>query len=125
MSDAIILGLGRWMVPIPAIIWHRVVRSSARKASDTLRFMTPDHHRVRDFAVDRLFRMGTPLPPDEIARSLDLSPHRVGEILEDLERHLTFLFRGSGPAVTWAYPVTVERTPHHAIASTGEEAYSP
>ncbi len=125
MSDAILLGLGRWMVPIPAIVWRRVLRSSARKTSDTLRFMTPDHHRVRDFAVDRLFRMGAPLPPDEIARSLDLSPHRVAEILEDLERHLTFLFRGSGPAVTWAYPVTVERTPHQAIASTGEEAYSP
>lgn len=125
MSDAILLGLGRWMIPVPAMIWRRVVRANASKTPDTLRFMTPDHHRVRDFAVDRLFRTGTPLPPDEIARSLDLSLRRVGEVLDDLERHLTFLFRGSGPAVTWAYPVTVERTPHRAIASTGEEAYSP
>jgi len=125
MRDSILLGLGRWMIPIPGMVWHRVVRANASKTPDRLKFMTPDHHRVRDLAVDRLFRTGAALPPDEIARSLDLSPGRVGEILDDLERHLTFLFRRSGPEVTWAYPVTVEQTPHRAIASTGEEAYSP
>jgi len=125
MSDAILLGLGRWMVPIPGALWRRMVRANARQTPQTLRFMTPDHHRVRDFAVERLLRTGTPLPPDEIARVLALAPERVNEILDELERHLTFLFRRSGPEVTWAYPVTVEPTPHRARASTGEEAYSP
>ncbi|MFI5393981.1 MAG: hypothetical protein ACHQ9S_00485 [Candidatus Binatia bacterium] len=125
MSDSVFLGLGRWMIPIPGMVWRRVVRANASQISGTLRFMTADHHRLRDFAVDRLFRAGVPLSPDEIARSLNLSPRRVGEILDDLERHLTFLFRRSGPEVTWAYPVTVDETPHRAIASTGEEAYSP
>jgi len=27
--------------------------------------------------------------------------------------------------VTWAYPVTVDETPHHVRFSSGEEAYSP
>jgi hypothetical protein len=125
MRDSIFLGLARWMIPIPGMAWHRLVRANARKTPDRLQFMTPDHHRVRDLAVDRLFRTGMPLPPEEIARSLNLSPGRVAEILDDLERHLTFLFRRSGPEVTWAYPVTVDKTPHRAIASTGEEAYSP
>jgi hypothetical protein len=113
------------MLPIPRGIWHRALRATARKTADRLRFMTPDHHRVRDFAVDRLLRTGAPLPPDEIAQSLQLPANCVSEILDDLERHLTFLFRSSGHAVTWAYPVTVEQTPHRAMASTGEAAYSP
>ncbi len=125
MRDSIFLGVGRWMLPVPAMVWRRIVRAQASKIPGTLRFMTPDHHRVRDFAVEQLLRTGTPLPPDEIARSLGMSPSRVGEMLDDLERHLTFLFRRPGPNVTWAYPVTVEQTPHRAIASTGEEAYSP
>ena len=125
MRDSILLGLGPWMISIPGMVWRRVVRANARKVPNQLRFMTPEHHRVRDFAVDRLFRAGRPLHPDEIARSLDLSLSRVGEILDDLERHLTFLFRRSGPEVTWAYPVTVDQTAHRATASTGEEAYSP
>ncbi len=125
MSDSIFLGLGRWMIPIPRMIWHQAMRANARKIPDRLRFMTPEHHRVRDFTVERLLRTGTPLPPDEIAQSLQLPANRVSEILDDLERHLMFLFRSSGHAVTWAYPVTVEQTPHRAAASTGEAAYSP
>ncbi len=113
------------MIPVPGVVWRRLVHANARQTADRLRFMTPDHHRVRDFAVDRLLRAGTPLPPDEIARSLDLAPRRVGEILDDLERHLTFLCRRSGAEVSWVYPVTVEQTAHQAIASTGEQAYSP
>ncbi len=125
MTDSISLGLGRWMIPIPRMIWHRAMRANARKIPDQLRFMTPEHHQVRDFAVKRLLRTGTPLPPEEIAQSLQLPANRVGEILDDLERHLMFLFRTSGRTVTWAYPVTVEQTPHRATASTGEAAYSP
>ena len=125
MSDAIRLGLGHRMIPIPGVLWRRMVRANARQMPDRLRFMTPEHHRVRDFAVARLLHTGTPLSPDEIGQALELAPPRVGEILDDLERHLTFLFRRSGTDVTWAYPVTVDETPHRAVASTGEQAYSP
>jgi hypothetical protein len=87
--------------------------------------MSPDHHRVRDFVVLELPRARAPLAPEAIAEALDLPIGRVGSILEELERHLTFLVRNERGAVSWAYPVTVEETPHHAIFSTGEEAYSP
>ena len=125
MTDSILIGIGRRMIPVPGVLWRRMVRANARQMPDRLRFMTPEHHRVRDFAVERLLRSGTPLSPDEIAQSLALAPPRVGEILADLERHLTFLFRRSGPDVTWAYPVTVDETPHRAVASTGQQPYSP
>jgi hypothetical protein len=49
----------------------------------------------------------------------------VVTILDELEAHLTFVFRNEAGAVTWAYPVTVDETPHHATFSTGEEAWSP
>ncbi len=125
MRSAILLGLGRWMIPVPGVVWRRVMRANAGKSQSALRFMTPDHHRVRDLAVDRLFRTGVALSPEDIARSLNLSLPRVGEIVDDLERHLTFLYRSAGPDVTWAYPVTVDRTPHRAAAASGEQAYSP
>ncbi len=125
MADPIRLGLGRRMIPIPGWLWRRLVRVNASRTRRTLRFMSADHHRVRDLAVDYLFRTGVPLSPDEIARSLNLPPPRVNAIIEELERHLTFLYRSAGPDVTWAYPVTVDRTPHRAVAASGEQAYSP
>jgi len=125
MKDRLLLGLGRHMIPIPRVVWQKVVRASARKTGAGLAFMSEDHHRVRDFAVTELSRTGAPLPPESIAEALGLPLSRTTSILDELEKHLTFLFRNERGAVTWAYPVTVDETPHRARLSTGEEAYSP
>ncbi len=125
MRDRLLLGVGRYMLPIPRVVWQRLVASGVRKTPARLGFMSEDHHRVRDFAVTELPRTGAPLPPESFAEALDLDMERVGTILDDLEKHLTFVFRTDPRAVTWAYPVTVDETPHHASFSTGEEAYSP
>jgi hypothetical protein len=125
MKNSLLLGLGRYMIPIPRMVWERAVKAEARQTRASLGFMSEDHHRVRDFAVLELARAGVPLAPESIAEALDLALPRVVSILEELEAHLTFVFRGDQRMVTWAYPVTVDETPHHASFSTGEEAYSP
>jgi len=125
MSDRVLLGLGRRMIPIPPLVWQPLMRAAARKARAGLGFMSAQHHRVRDFVVTELSRAGAPLVPEVIAEKLELPLDRVAAILAELEKHLTFLVRNAAGAVTWAYPVTVEQTPHHATISTGEEAYSP
>ncbi len=125
MTDAMLLGLGRFMIPIPSKLWRRALRDRARKARASLAFMSEDHHRVRDFVVLELPRVGAPLPPARIAEALDLGVSRVVSILDELEKHLTFLFRNERGEVSWAYPVTVDETPHHAHFSSGEDAYSP
>ena len=84
--------------------------------------MSADHHRVRDFVVTELARRAAPLPPGLIAEKLELAADRVSVILDELEKHLTFLVRNAEGAVTWAFPVTVDETPHHATFTTGEEA---
>ena len=125
MTDRLLLGLGRYMIPIPRRVWQRFIKAKARKIRGGIRFMSEDHHKVRDFAVTELPRAGVPLPPESIAGELNLAVDRVRMILGELEKRLTFLFRNDEGAVTWAYPVTVDETPHHASFSTGEEAYSP
>jgi hypothetical protein len=119
MDNSILLGMGRHMLPIPPAIWQRQARSPAH-----LDFMSEDHHRVRNLAVVELPRAGEPLPPEFIARTLDLPRDRVVTILDDLERRMTFLFRNEQGAVVWAYPVTVEPTPHRITFDTGEQVYA-
>jgi hypothetical protein len=48
----------------------------------------------------------------------------VVSILDDLEARMTFLFRGERGVVTWAYPVTVDQTPHRVTFGTGERIYA-
>lgn len=125
MPNRILLGVGRRTVPIPKFLWRRLARAAGRRARTAVAFMTEDHHRVRDLAVLELARTGAALAPAVIAERLSLSSSRVGDILDELEKRLTFLYRSRGEEVTWAYPVTVETTPHHATFSAGEQAYSP
>ncbi|MCG6538425.1 MAG: hypothetical protein L7F78_27845, partial [Syntrophales bacterium LBB04] len=67
---------------------------------------------------------GKPLSPEFVANTLDLPIRRVKVILDDLEQHMTFLFRDKHGSVVWAYPVTVDTTPHHVTFNTGEELYA-
>jgi len=48
---------------------------------------------------------------------------RVKSILEELERKLFFLVRNEQGAVSWAYPMTVETTPHKLSLASGERLY--
>jgi hypothetical protein len=115
MDDRLLLGVWRTMVPVPKAVWQRVVKPDA-----DLAFMSADHHRVRDFVVRELPRTGAPIPPAAIAEQLDLPSDRLAAILDELEEGMTFLFRNDEGAVQWAYPVTVEDTPHRVTFSTGE-----
>jgi hypothetical protein len=117
MDDRILLGLGRRLLPIPPLIWRRVLR---HEGGADLSFMSPDHHRIRNHVVLELPRAGRPLTPEAVAAALDLPLDRTISMMDDLERHMTFLFRNEEGAVTWAYPVTVDETPHHITFSTGE-----
>lgn len=125
MNRNLLLGLGRFLMPIPRPIWTRqVTKDEQGIQSGALDFMTADHHRVRDLTVLELPRQGRPLPPDWIARQLSLPLEQVQTILDELEQHMTFLFRNPQGEVTWAYPVTVDKTPHRVTFSSGESVYA-
>jgi len=120
MGNRPLLGLGRYMIPIPPFLWRRAVARKVPSIEGRLAFMSGDHHRVRDFSVRELPRIGEPLALELIAKELSLPATRTQEILDDLETRLIFLFRNGEGAVAWAYPVTADPTPHHAVFSTGE-----
>ena len=120
MGDALRLKLGRWMIPVPAAIWRRRVAREGRELTRLLCFMTPEHHRVRDFVVAELPRSGRPLAPEAIATALRLPVERVVGLLDELEKRKLFLFRNPEGEVAWAYPVAVDATPHHFAFESGE-----
>jgi len=124
MNNPLLLGLWRYMLPIPRVIWQGQVFQNALRNKMNLGFMSEDHHRVRNFVVRELPRARGPLAPEHIAQELKLPMAQVNVILDELEKHMTFLFRNKEGAVIWAYPVTVDRTPHRVTFSTGEQAYA-
>jgi hypothetical protein len=124
MNKNLLLGFWRHMLRIPSRLWKREVEHNAENGADSLAFMTPEHHLIRNLVVRELPRLGKPIPPEWIATQTGLALEQVNLILEDLEQHMTFLFRNTHGEVVWAYPVTVEQTPHQITFSSGEKLYA-
>ena len=124
MKNKLMLGLWRYMIGVPPFLWQRQIDKGKRDFAAHLAFMTEEHRAVHYFTVRELPRAGRPLSPEYIAEALALPVGRVTEILNDLETHMTFIFRNPQGQVHWAYPVTTETTPHHITFHTGEELYA-
>ena len=124
VGDTLLMRRRRRMFRLPAAIWRRNVGAEAHRAAARLEFMGPDHHRIRNFVVAELPRAQQSLGPEAIATGVSLDIERVGEILDELEARLTFLYRRDGRNVDWAYPVTAEETPHRVTLDTGERFFA-
>lgn len=124
MSETILTADGRTLVPIPREEWEAELRGAPEAMKTRLAFMTPDHHRVRRFAVAELPRRGKPISMDDFATALSIPRERVTEIIGELERALFFVVRNDRQAVSWAFPVTVDETPHALAFDNGEHCYA-
>ena len=124
MKNRLMSGVWRYMLSVPPFLWEKQVLKSRKRIEAALGFMSEEHRSVHHCAVRELPVVGEPLTPEFIADKLNLPLERVKDILDDLEKHMTFLFRNPAGAVVWAYPVTAEQTPHHVTFSTGEKLYA-
>ena len=123
MSETVLLGQGRQIVELPRKTWEGHLSQAPQHSETRLGFMSEEHHLVRYFVVRELPSIGKPMQTEFISQSLKLPVVRVNTILDELEKNLFFLVRNSQGAVIWAYPVTVEKTPHELSFSTGERLY--
>lgn len=122
-TDTILIGQGRQITRISREEWGSELAAVPQHIEKKLSFMTAEHHLVRNFVVRELPRAGEPLSMESIAKQVHLPASRVSAILDDLEQHLMYLYRNPQGRVAWAYPVTVDQTPHELTFSTGERLY--
>ena len=124
MKDTILLGRSETIIEIPTEKWRQHLAQAGHNTA-ALRFMTDNHHRIRNFVVRELPRIhGKPLRPRDIAQRLNLPVDLISTILDDLQKHLFFLVRNDAGEVSWAFPVTSDRTPHSLSFSTGEHGFA-
>ena len=124
MSNNLMTGVWRLMLNVPPFLWEKQIKVARKKILNELTFMSAEHRQVHHFAVRELPGIARPLTPEQISESMGMPVDRVRSILDDLEKHMTFLFRDDSGAVIWAYPVTFEKTPHHLSFSSGEHIYA-
>lgn len=124
MNEMILTGRGSLITEIPRTDWEHALSDLTGHLESRLGFMSKEHHLVRNFVVREMPIVGKPLSPDYVSQRLSLPLERTKAVLDELEKHMTFLFRNERGEVIWAYPVTVEETPHQLTFSTGEQLYA-
>jgi len=124
MGNKLMTGVWRYILGVPPLLWEKQLEKAARRVVESTRFMSGEHRLVHHYVVRELPRLGKPISPDLVAEEVSLTRERAVEILDDLERHLTFLCRDGSGDVIWAYPVTVEKTPHALTFHSGEELFA-
>jgi hypothetical protein len=124
MEQKILLGRDQKIIEIPRTIWEQHLAQIPGHSQSRLNFMTEAHHQVRYFTVKEMAIRQKPIEPEFIANELNLPLDQLQAILEELEQRLFFLVRNEQGAVAWAYPVTVETTPHKLNFSSGERLYA-
>jgi hypothetical protein len=120
MDETILLGRGKEFSRIPMQEWKESLLAAPQLIKARLAFMSEDHHAVRNYVVQVLPRLATPVRPATISQAVGLSLTRTLEVLSELEKRLFFLVRNQDGDVSWAFPVTAEFTGHRLLFSTGE-----
>ncbi len=123
MEEIILLGQGQNVLEIPQTRWKQHLAQVPQHSQSRLNFMTEAHHQVRYFVVKELASTQKPMEPGFISEKLKMPLEQVNSILDELQAKLFFLVRNERGAVAWAYPVTVEPTPHKLHFASGERLY--
>lgn len=124
MHESILVGQGDHFSSLPREQWEHHLAQVPEHGKKRLSFMSGTHHLIRNYVVRKLPQAGKPLDPADIAVDLDLNIDVVTGILDELEQMLLFLVRNDRGAVAWAFPVTIEPTPHQLIFDSGERIYA-
>ena len=124
MSNKLMLGLWRYIIKVPPFLWQKQVAKGKRRYEKVHGSLTEECRVIHHFVVRELPYAGKPLSPELISDKLGFAPDRVTAALDHLEKRMTFLYRNINGEVAWAYPVTVDKTPHRVTFNTGEQLYA-
>ncbi len=124
MQNTLMTGLGRYIINVPPFLWEKQIYKAKEKFENEFGYLSKEHRLVHHFVVKELPFHGKPLAPEYIAEKLGLAVDQVNILLDNLEKRKTYLYRNSDKSVVWAYPVTVEKTPHRVTFDSGEQLYA-
>ena len=124
MQNALLVQIGGTRLRVPRALWQRITSGQGRQSARGAGWMTPEHHRVRDFAFTEIVRTGQALSPAQIAAGTGLAADRAAAVVDELERAKTFLYRSDGVNVDWAYPAAATATSHRVSLVSGETLYA-
>ena len=119
--NKILIGIWHKMIPAPVFILNRDIEKMAKIMKARGNKLPEEKKRIHYFVVRELPNAGQPISLEFIAQGLKMPIDRVSTLVDEMEKDKSFFYRYHSEGINWAYPVTVDNTPHHVTFSTGEQ----
>ena len=124
LKRRMLMGIGRFMIPIPRVIAARGLGKGTSGARAKADLLSPEERKIHHFIVKRMAETKTPLTAEQVGKELDLPVDLAEATIDKLEELKTYLYRSDGKGINWAYPLSLEDTGHQMTDSTGERFFA-
>ncbi len=124
MKRKMYMGIWRFMLPLPLAISAKGMQRGVSGAKTKADLLTQEERKAHHFIVKQMAIAKEPITIEFIGEKLNMSLHRVKEIVEKLEAMKTFCYRYDSQGINWAYPLAFEDTGHKMTAGTGEQFFA-
>ena len=124
LKHKLYMGFGGLRMRIPLVLSQIGAKKGTKGAKANADCLSKEERRVHHFIVMKMAVVKNPITADLIANELGISNDQGNEIINKLENLKTFIFRGDGKGINWAYPLSLENTGFKMTASSGEQFFA-
>ena len=124
LKHKLYMGFRGFMIRIPPLISDKVVKKGERGTKANADCLSKEERRVHHFIVMKMGVVKDPITAELITTELRMPNDQVNEIINKLENLKTFIYRGDGKGINWAYPLSLESTGFRMTASSGEQFFA-
>jgi hypothetical protein len=124
LKHKVYMGFGGFMMRIPPLLSEKGARKGEKGAKANAASLSNEERRVHHFIVKKMAVVKAPITAELIAEELGMPNDQVREIINKLENLKTFIYRGDGKGINWAYPLSLENTGFRITASSGEQIFA-
>ena len=124
LKHKLYVGFRGFMVRIPPWLAAKVSKKGEKGAKANADRLSKEERRVHHFIVMKMAVVKNPIIAESIADELRMPNDQVHQIINKLENLKTFIYRGDGKGINWAYPFSIENTGFRMTASSGEQFFA-
>jgi len=124
LNHKLYVGFRGFMMRIPPWLAARGSKKGEKRTKANADRLSKEERRVHHFIVMKMAVVKDPITAEVIANELRMPNDQVHEIINKLENLKTFIYRGDGKRINWAYPFSLENTGFRMTASSGEQFFA-
>jgi hypothetical protein len=124
LKHKLYVGFRGFMMRIPPRLAAKGSKKGEKSAKANADRLSKEERRVHHFIVMKMAVVKDPITAEVIANELRMPNDQVHEIINKLENLKTFIYRGDGKGINWAYPLSLENTGFRMTASSGEQFFA-